>query len=177
MASAPSVKDRILAAGAELVRRLGPARLVQTEVARAARVRQGHLTYYFPTRDDLIVGVARRLLEETAKSGDEQIADRAGPGKLVESLATENRTRALIAVAALACENETVRTELAKEAARFRDELGRAHDGGLPEEDAALAQALSWGFALQKMLAPVTPAVGKRMVARMDDVLAPKKKR
>src|SRR5258708_4206495 len=53
------VRDRILEAALELLSKSGAHELTQPKVAKAAGVRQSHLTYYFPTRGDLLQEVAR----------------------------------------------------------------------------------------------------------------------
>lgn len=50
----PSVRDRIVAAAVELLHRHGIHALTQARVSDLAGVRQSHLTYYFPTRSDLL---------------------------------------------------------------------------------------------------------------------------
>lgn len=59
------IRSRILQAGLDLLHRQGLAALSQTQVARAAGVGQGHLTYYFPTRNDLLLAIAEAAIEHT----------------------------------------------------------------------------------------------------------------
>lgn len=51
------VRDRLLAAALALLREQGLTGLTQPRVAKAAGVSQSHLTYYFPTRADLLRAV------------------------------------------------------------------------------------------------------------------------
>lgn len=60
-----NVKETILAAGMSLLRDKGIAALTQPQVARAAGVKQSHLTYYFPTRAELLLGVAEASISAT----------------------------------------------------------------------------------------------------------------
>jgi AcrR family transcriptional regulator len=53
-ATAASVRDRIVAAAVELLHEHGIHALTQHRVSELASVRQSHLTYYFPTRSDLL---------------------------------------------------------------------------------------------------------------------------
>ena len=53
-APAASVRDRIVAAAVELLHERGIHALTQARVSELAGVRQSHLTYYFPTRVDLL---------------------------------------------------------------------------------------------------------------------------
>lgn len=58
-----SVKERILEAGVEVLHEQGIANLTGPRVARAAGVSQSHLTYYFPTRDQLLMAIANRSID------------------------------------------------------------------------------------------------------------------
>ena len=55
------MRNRILDAALALVRDHGLLALSQARVAAAAGLRQSHLTYYFPTRGDLIKAIVRAL--------------------------------------------------------------------------------------------------------------------
>jgi len=58
-----SVRESILVAGAALLKERGIAALTQPQVARAAGIKQSHLTYYFPTRAGLLLGIAEAVIE------------------------------------------------------------------------------------------------------------------
>lgn len=60
------VRDRILEAALRLLAESGAHELTQPRVAKAAGVRQSHLTYYFPTRGELLQGVARYSIGKLA---------------------------------------------------------------------------------------------------------------
>jgi AcrR family transcriptional regulator len=51
---AACVRDRIIAAAVEVLHEHGINALTQARVSELAGVRQSHLTYYFPTRSDLL---------------------------------------------------------------------------------------------------------------------------
>jgi AcrR family transcriptional regulator len=53
------VRERLLEAALRLLAESGAHELTQPKVAKAAGVRQSHLTYYFPTRGELLQEVAR----------------------------------------------------------------------------------------------------------------------
>ena len=53
-----NIKETILTAGVTLLKDKGIAALTQPQVAKAAGIKQSHLTYYFPTRTDLLLGIA-----------------------------------------------------------------------------------------------------------------------
>jgi AcrR family transcriptional regulator len=56
-----STRDRILAAAMRLVETDGLQALSQGRAAVAAGLRQSHVTYYFPTRSDLIAALAEMI--------------------------------------------------------------------------------------------------------------------
>ncbi|MEO7253460.1 MAG: TetR/AcrR family transcriptional regulator, partial [Casimicrobium sp.] len=77
-----SVRDKILTAANEILLTLGFSALTQQSVAGRAGVRQSHLTYYFPTRNDLLRGTAQfgvevmfRSVTEPSVSGELSVED------------------------------------------------------------------------------------------------------
>ncbi len=56
-------RTKILEAALGLLAKGGAQELTQPRIARAAGVRQSHLTYYFPTVHELLQGVAKYTLE------------------------------------------------------------------------------------------------------------------
>lgn len=72
MKPAVNVKASILIAGQKLLMESGIAALTQPKVARAAGIKQSHLTYYFPTRAKMLLGIA----EHTVSAAMERIAGR-----------------------------------------------------------------------------------------------------
>ena len=57
------VREKILTAATEMLLTVGFNSLTQQAVAARAGVRQSHLTYYFPTRNDLLRGTAQFGME------------------------------------------------------------------------------------------------------------------
>ena len=51
------VRERIVAAAVEILHEHGIHALTQARVSELAGIRQSHLTYYFPTRSDLLKGI------------------------------------------------------------------------------------------------------------------------
>jgi AcrR family transcriptional regulator len=69
--SAPArddVRTRVLDAALEVLQEQGIQELTQARVARHAGLRQSHLTYYFPTRSQLLVAVVERGVEVLRES-------------------------------------------------------------------------------------------------------------
>lgn len=60
-----NIRESILLAGVALLREQGIAALTQPRVAKAAAIKQSHLTYYFPTRTDLLLGIAEEAIRIT----------------------------------------------------------------------------------------------------------------
>ncbi len=65
-----NVRERLLAAAVKLVQTQSLQRLSQARVAAAAGLRQSHLTYYFPTRKDLIKAIVQTIHADMTESFD-----------------------------------------------------------------------------------------------------------
>jgi AcrR family transcriptional regulator len=95
-------REAIVAAALDVIQEEGLGGFTQPRVARRAGLRQGHLTYYFPTRMDLLLAVAeeavRRRIEalRAAVSADDPAAKVSG---LVDVLVDPRQTRILTALA------------------------------------------------------------------------------
>lgn len=157
------VRDRILEAAVSLLRAEGTGRIAQPQVARAAGVPQGHLTYYFPRRRDLIQAVAERTLDEVAANFSAFRASGAWPGQEApiaeRTLALamfaandDNRMRMFIRLLVEAEEEPSLRAVMAQHSAMLRglvgEGLGRAPDD--PDVDLMVAALL--GLALRHLV-------------------------
>ncbi len=58
------VKEQVLEAGTALLHQEGLKALTQPRIASAAGISQSHLTYYFPTRNDLLLAIAEHSVEQ-----------------------------------------------------------------------------------------------------------------
>ena len=63
-------RQSIISASLAILRERGYAGFTQPRVAAAAGLRQSHLTYYFPTRIDLLMAVARVAIERQLAAVD-----------------------------------------------------------------------------------------------------------
>jgi len=128
---APDVRTRILQAAVGLLAEHGVSQLTQPKVARAAGVRQSHLTYYFPTRADLLLAVAAHSMDALTSG----MANAARDGSLTrETLAPalaaavsdKRRARVMLGLVVTSDEDAALR-------ARFRELVGviRARIGAL----------------------------------------------
>jgi AcrR family transcriptional regulator len=96
-----NVQDRrkkILDAGLTILREQGLAGLTQPRVAAKTGLRQSHLTYYYPTRAELLTAVTRAAIE----------AQLAGARSLTKGIASAEQAAAKMATVAARRENTRV---------------------------------------------------------------------
>lgn len=77
-----SARERILAAAMHLVQTEGLQALSQGRAAVAAGLRQSHLTYYFPTRKDLIKALAEAIHAQMLQSMNAPFVEGESPEPL-----------------------------------------------------------------------------------------------
>ena len=77
-----NVKDAILDASVALLKDKGIAALTQPQVARAAGIKQSHLTYYFPTRAALLLAIAEHSIDVTMSEVGARLRDHGEDGGL-----------------------------------------------------------------------------------------------
>lgn len=153
------VQERILAAALALVRAQGLQGLSQARVAAAAGVRQSHLTYYFPTRKDLIKaivqGIHAGMIQAMSAPFDPGSAAAPSPAQVREFLAQRIReplmARLMLALAHAADEDPSLRRWLADLDGELVGHLRRlfAELGLRPSEDElALLHASFVGAAI-----------------------------
>lgn len=120
------VRLRILDAALRLVASGGANELTQPRVGRAAGLRQGHLTYYFPTRADLLQAVAQHSIDALVSSltprPEGGVANAAGtkaarakhllPGLIAEGTGDPRRARLMLALVAAADRDAATRRRL-----------------------------------------------------------------
>jgi AcrR family transcriptional regulator len=116
------VRDRILEAALALLAEGGAHELTQPRVAKAAGVRQSHLTYYFPTRGELLQEVARHSIEKLAG----ELAH-GKPGALPEAIAAgaadKRRSRIMLGLVNAADRDPKIRRRLRKFVAELRGRM------------------------------------------------------
>src|SRR6476661_1559780 len=117
MAKRENIREKILKTAVDLLGDCGIRKLAQPLIAKTAGVPQGHMTYYFPTRSQLLIAVAERSLESVA----EMVLKKAtGAGvKVRDSLAmtaflikNHSRTRMLVGLLVESDENPDLRAKL-----------------------------------------------------------------
>jgi AcrR family transcriptional regulator len=109
------MKDRrleIINAGLTVLRESGFSGFTQPRVAAVAGLRQSHLTYYFPTRVDLLEGVARAAIERQLGAVD-AILGTSSPqtaAKMIAKVAVRHEnTRVIMALAQAADQEPSLR--------------------------------------------------------------------
>jgi AcrR family transcriptional regulator len=139
------VRQRILDTAYDLLSEHGVAHLTQPRVSRAAGVRQGHLTYYFPRRSDLLVALARHSMEILAGPLVSQANSGAlGPADfrsaIIHALSDRRRVRAVLGLIAAADEDPAVREALRDLVKRVRAQLAQVFASlGLPADPETVA--------------------------------------
>jgi AcrR family transcriptional regulator len=115
------VRDRILEAALRLLAEAGAHELTQPKVAKAAGVRQSHLTYYFPTRGELLQEVARysigKLAGELAHARNASLAE-----GIAAAAADKRRSRVMLGLVTSADRDPAIKRRMR----RFIGEL-RGH--------------------------------------------------
>jgi len=150
-----NVKETILEAGIALLESKGIAALTQPQVAAAAGVKQSHLTYYFPTRTDLLLAIAERWVTAAMEALSARVGDKPEFSTLAERLAETmikgEPARGIIGLIVAADAEPRIRDTL-----RYLDGVMRTHfncilaSAGLPasDDDALLLHATAVGLAL-----------------------------
>jgi AcrR family transcriptional regulator len=183
---APTADRRgaIVAAALEVIGESGLGGFTQPRVAARAGLRQSHLTYYFPTRDDLLVAVAdeavrRRiaLLQEAQAAAD---GPRAQVAALAGVLTSPEHTRILLALTQAADQDEAVRTSfdaLAAGVGPLGADLLQAAGIEVDPVDVALLQVVSTGIAVLSLARGGDAAVAGRLLSAFLDRLATSRER
>ena len=120
-----NVRERILQSALTLLAESGAHELTQPRVAKAAGVRQSHLTYYFPTRGELLQAVARYSVEKLAG----QLAHARDPGKasLAEAIAAgsadKRRSRVMLGLVTAADRDAAIRKRMRKFIGELRAQM------------------------------------------------------
>jgi AcrR family transcriptional regulator len=153
---APDVRTRILDAGFAVLSERGIRHVTQTQVAKRAGVRQSHLTYYFPTRDELLeaitMGFVDRLAAGVGCAVGGRPASRAGLplASLLEAVADAGHMRALIGMIVEADGDPGVRSIVVRGTERMVASLAGALGGEDAKEEARVVLATMWGLGLYR---------------------------
>ncbi|MFO0608147.1 MAG: helix-turn-helix domain-containing protein [Polyangiales bacterium] len=148
----------------------------QVQVAREAGLQQGHLTYYFPHKRDLVAAVLARLSEGAREELARVTAGRAsldaatGERALYEAvrslLRDRRRSRVLVAMLAEAGEDDEVRAALAAMVAAQRRVVAALLGREADDPDVHLAVATLRGLGIEHLLAPEDDAPVEAVIDR-----------
>ena len=153
------IRERLLMAAATLIREQGLRKLTQPRVAKAAGVSQSHLTYYFPTRADLVHAVLERAAERQS-AGVEATVAVADEGvealvrELAKTSARPENTRVLVSFVLAADTDPTARAMFGGLAGGMRatiaEMLGKVGIAPHPEA-VTMVHALGTGLAILEL--------------------------
>jgi len=158
-----NARDHILDKATGVLRAEGFEALTQPRVAREAGVSQGHLTYYFPKKTDLLIAVARHSVQVMARELAGFYESDGWPGadattrERVTAFVTflckdRERTRMLLSLTLQAERDDELRAILLEQVQQLRllQALGAGRHVEDPDVDLGLAAL--WGIALQHLL-------------------------
>lgn len=132
------VRDRILEAALRLLAGSGAHELTQPKVSRAAGVRQSHLTYYFPTRADLLQDVARYSIEKLV--GQLAQAKEHNPSQVAKGIAAgsadKRRVRVMLGLVSAADRDPAIKPRMRKFVRELRGRLAPLLEAGGLQTDA-----------------------------------------
>ncbi|APR84560.1 Putative transcriptional regulator [Minicystis rosea] len=160
-----SLRDRILDAGLQLMREQGATGLTQAGVARAAGVPQGHLTYYFPRKSDLVAAVARHSMEVTVQDLGRILSGATWPAepteqraRVLEMLKTNTRdiqrTQLLMGAVLASAGDRELQQKLIDSVALVRGLIagGLGVHGEAGEADVELVLSALWGIGVSYLI-------------------------
>jgi len=147
------IREKILSTAVKLLGDCGIRKLAQPLIAKTAGVPQGHMTYYFPTRSDLLMAVADRSLEAVAQTiikGASKLGIK--PYESIRHVAPlikdSSRTRMLVGLLVESDENPELRKKLQEQTALGHALIGMAMrlDPESPEVEVVHAALLGMGL-------------------------------
>lgn len=136
------------------MREHGFAGFTQPRVAREAAVRQSHLTYYYPTRVDLLKAVARAAIDRQLSASESMLgttAPKTAATSLANVIVRHANTRVLMALAQAADQESALRElfiELAEGIVQRNGKLLGQLDVKPSDENCFILHALSVGMAV-----------------------------
>jgi AcrR family transcriptional regulator len=174
------LRDKILDAAVLLLRKHGERALTQTRVAKQAGIPQGHLTYYFPKKRDLVVAVAERFAEMNREDVQKFFSARSGQPTadvLLEYAASliqnRGRTRMLLAMLVASDDEPALAKVLETNALALRGLLSNALGRGEDDPVVDVFLSLLWGLGIREFV--LRPGDGERVLEEVRVLVGLKK--
>ena len=173
----PGKRALLVETALELIRHDGLGALSQSRVAGLAGMRQSHLTYYFPTRADLLRAVTDEAIDQRAKALDSANAEENEERKLDAFAAVftdPGQTRLLLALVQSADSDPDVRQAFETLTARIRSltrSLLEFLDVPETSETLALVQAAGTGISVLALSSSQAPSVARAQARALLSVL------
>lgn len=170
-------RRKIIEAGLATLREHGYTGFTQPRVAARAGLRQSHLTYYYPTRADLLAAVGRAAIEGQLAAVDavfDGSSSDAVAGAIAKLTARHENTRVLMALAQAADQEPQLRDlfrELADGVVSRAVGFLKRHNPAATETDGRMFHALCIGLAVID-LATGRPGGEGRAAAVVESALA-----
>jgi AcrR family transcriptional regulator len=146
------VEERILDAALAILRESGVQQLTQVNVADRAGVRQSHLTYYFPTRRDLLRAVVARGVDGAPYEARWSTEIETPPGELLDHVARAvvdvEHMRLFVAMIVESDGDPALRDLIVDATHRFETALAEALGGDDARERARRVLIAFWGLGL-----------------------------
>ena len=162
--AAGGVRERLLDAAIAILRESGLQSLTQVHVAEQAGVRQSHLTYYFPTREDLLEALTARAVEEIAHGAGHTVGgdqEGAAHASLLERLAAAEvelgHMRMFLGLIVEADGDAAVRDMLVRGTQQIEGAIAESLGGDDATERARVVLAALWGLGLYQFLVRPPP--------------------
>ena len=161
--AAGGVRERILDAALATLRESGLQRLTQVQVAERAGVRQSHLTYYFPTREDLFEAVTARAVAGIAGGVSRAAGEQEGSGhgqllaRLANAVVDPEHMRMFVGLIVEADGDPALRALLVGGTHQLEAAVAEALGGEDARERARLVLAAVWGLGLYHFLVRPPP--------------------
>jgi AcrR family transcriptional regulator len=170
------VRQRILDAAVALLQQGGIRHLTQVRVAARARVRQSHVTYYFPTRHHLVEATTTRFVDTLTAGLARLVADPSGEGvtdalrHLARAIGEDAHMRMFLGLIVATDDDTDLRAILTAGTHRLEAALaGLLGDGRRLDRARALLAAM-WGVGLYRHA--VRPSARNDPTRRVLDLLA-----
>lgn len=148
-----NLRDGILKTGVNILSNLGFGRLTQPQVSRDLGITQSRLTYYFPKRIDMMIGVVEYATDIIAKEVGKRISGPLSSEKLFSLVSwivrDRKRTQLILNIFFESQESDELKKRIKKIIIGHQDLVARAIGRAPGDPDAAIVMAAIWGLGLQ----------------------------